>query len=62
MTASKAGASPAWLAVRGGPEAVQAVPGEVNFRAQAAAGAPEGVVVRFGPVWRPCFPAPAACW
>lgn len=40
----------------------RAVPGEVHFRAQAAAGASEGVVVRFGPAWRPFFLSPAGCW
>ncbi len=35
------------------------VAGEVDFRTQAAAGASERMVVRFGPVWRPFCTEPA---
>lgn len=39
-----------------------AVAGQVDLRAQAAAGASERVVLRLGPAGRPLFLAPAECW
>ncbi len=63
MTVSKAGASPRLASGDvEGQRPCTAVPGEVDFRAQAAAGPPERVVVRLGPALRPFFLAPAACW
>lgn len=39
-----------------------AVAGEVDLRAQAAAGASERMVVGVGPAWSPFSLAPAARW
>lgn len=39
-----------------------AVADEVDFRAQAAAGTTERVVVGLSPIRNPFFRAPAACW
>ncbi len=39
-----------------------AVTGQMDLRAQAAAGASERVIVGFGAARRPLFLAPAACW
>lgn len=39
-----------------------AVTDQVHLRAQTTTGASERVIFRFGPVRRPFFLAPAACW
>jgi hypothetical protein len=39
-----------------------AVTGQVDLRAQTAAGASERVIPGFRPPWRPLFLAPAECW